>query len=145
VPGPKFGADAGRKAIIVRALYGLTSAGAFFRNHLADCMRHLGWQSCIADQDVWMKAETRPHDGYKYYAYCLLYVDDILIVHHAGIRALQEIDHFFKTKPGSMRDPEFYLGAKLRDVTLPNGVRAWAMSPCKYIQAAVANVKEYHK
>ena len=142
--GPEFGADAGKKAIIVRALYGLKSAGASFRNHLADCMRHLGWQSCVADQDLWMKSETRPDDGYKYYAYCLLYVDDILVVHHDGIRTLKEIDHFFKTEPRSIRDPEFYLGAKLRGVVLPNGVQAWAMSPSKYIQAAVANVKDYH-
>lgn len=145
VLGPEFGADAGKKAIIVRALYGLKSAGASFRNHLADCMRHLGWQSCIADQDLWMKPETRPDDGYKYYSYCLLYVDDILVVHHDGVRALQEIDHFFKMKPGSIRDPEFYLGAKLRQTTLPNGVHAWAMSPSKYIQSAVLNVKEYHR
>ena len=39
--GPEFGQDAGKRAIIVRALYGLKSAGASFRNHLADCMRHL--------------------------------------------------------------------------------------------------------
>lgn len=142
--GPEFGSDAGKKAIIVRALYGLKSAGASFRNHLADCMRHLWWVSCIADQDLWMKAETRPDDGYKYYAYCLLYVDNILVVHHDGIRALNEIDRFFKTKPGSIRGPEFYLGAKLRGVTLPNGVHAWGMSASKYAQAAVSNVKDYH-
>jgi Reverse transcriptase (RNA-dependent DNA polymerase) len=143
--GPEFGADAGKKAIIVRALYGLKSAGASFRNHLADCMRHLGWQSCKADQDVWMKPEIRGSDGYKYYAYCLLYVDDILIVHHDGVRMLNEIDRFFKTKAGSIRDPEFYLGAKLRPITLTNGVHCWAMSSSKYIQAAVTNVKDYHR
>ena len=43
-----------------------------------------------------------------------------------------------------MRDPEFYLGAKLRLTTLPNGVQSWSMSLSKYIQAAVANVKDYH-
>ncbi|KAI2510101.1 Reverse transcriptase (RNA-dependent DNA polymerase) [Fragilaria crotonensis] len=142
--GPEFGHDAGKRAIIVRALYGLKSAGASFRNHLADCMRHLGWQSCMADHDLWFKPEVRTEDNYKYYAYCLLYVDDILVVHHDGIRALKEIDHFFKTKDGSIRDPEFYLGAKLRPVTLPNGVVAWGMSSSKYIQAAVANVKAFH-
>lgn len=58
---------------------------------------------------------------------------------------LNEIDHFFKTKAGSIRDPEFYLGAKLRTMTLPNGVQAWGMSSSsKYIQAAVTNVKAYH-
>ena len=56
--GPEFGDDKGKKAIIVRSLYGLKSSGASFRNHLADCMRHLGWQSCRADPDVWMRAEV---------------------------------------------------------------------------------------
>ena len=74
------------------------------------------------------KPEVRKEDGYKYYAYCLLlYVDDILVVHHDGLKALKEIDHFFKTKAGSIRDPEFNLGAKLRPVTLQNGVVAWGM------------------
>jgi hypothetical protein len=41
VLGPEFGDDAGKQAIVVRLLYRLKSAGAAFRNHLADCMRHL--------------------------------------------------------------------------------------------------------
>eukprot|EP01082_Thalassiosira_pseudonana_P015427 g13704.t1 g13704 contig9:237785-238624(-) len=48
--GPEFGEDAGKKAIIVRALYGLKSAGASFRNHLGECMRALGclaWRTLI--------------------------------------------------------------------------------------------------
>jgi hypothetical protein len=35
VLGPGFGDDAGKRALIVRALCGLKSAGAAFRNHLA--------------------------------------------------------------------------------------------------------------
>ena len=35
-----------------------------------------------------------------------------------------------------------YLGAKLRKVTLPNGVEAWTMSPAKYAREAVSFVKE---
>ena len=61
------------------------------------------------------ETEVRKEDNYRYYAYCLLYVDDILIVHHDGLKAFREIDYFFKTKAGSMRDP-----------TLQNGVVAWA-------------------
>ena len=38
--GEEFGADAGNKAIIVRALYGFKSSGTAFRNQLDDCMRH---------------------------------------------------------------------------------------------------------
>ena len=72
VCGPKFGKDAGCIAIVKRALYGLKSSGASFRNHLANCMRQLGYTSCKADPDVWMKPEIRPEDGFKYYAYALL-------------------------------------------------------------------------
>ena len=39
--GPEFGEDQGKTAVTVHALYGLTSAGASFRNHLADCMCHV--------------------------------------------------------------------------------------------------------
>jgi hypothetical protein len=116
--GPEFGKDAGKRAIIVRALYGLKSASrASFRNHLANCMRHLGWESCKADHDIWFKPKVRKDDGHQYYAYCLLYVDDILMVHHDGVKALREIDHFFKMKPNLIGDPDFYLGAKLRPMT----------------------------
>jgi hypothetical protein len=58
---------------------------------------------------------------------------------------LNEIDRFFKTKAGSIRNPEFYLGAKLRPTTLSNGVQCWAMSSSQYIQAAMASVKDYHR
>jgi hypothetical protein len=111
--GSEFGSDAGKSAIIVRSLYGLKSAGASFRNHLADCMRHLGWQSCKADQDLWMRPEVKPEDGHKYYAYALLYVDDILLIHHDAESCLRDIDNYFKMKPGSIGDPDYYLGAKL--------------------------------
>ena len=53
--GEEFGEDAGKQAVIVRALYGLKSSGAAFRNHLAECMRHLGYIPCEADPDLWMK------------------------------------------------------------------------------------------
>ena len=40
--GPEFSEDTGKKAIIVRTLYGLKSTGVAFRNHLADCMKTSG-------------------------------------------------------------------------------------------------------
>ena len=141
--GPEFGSQRGRVAIIVRALYGLKSAGASFRNHLADCMRELGFSSCLADPDVWYKAETRPSDGHKYYSYVLLYVDDAMCIHHDALSVLDKIDTFFKFKSGSICDPDIYLGAKVRRVRLPNLVEAWAISPSKYIQEAVRNIREH--
>jgi hypothetical protein len=61
--GPEFGSDAGKLTIIVRSLYGLKSAGALFRNHLAGCMQHLGWTSCMADRDVRYNAEQGRRTG----------------------------------------------------------------------------------
>jgi hypothetical protein len=66
-------------------------------------------------------------------------------VHHDGEKVLRSLDKYFKMKPGSIGDPKFYLGAKLRPIRLPNGVSAWSMSPAKYLQDAVRNVKEHLK
>jgi len=78
VLGPEFGPDAVLSAIIVRALYGLKSAGAAFRAHLASFMRQMGYSSCKADPDLWLKAVTRSDDNERYYAYILCYVDDTM-------------------------------------------------------------------
>ena len=56
VLGPEFGSDAGKRAFVIRALYGLKIAGALFCNHLADCMQHVGFTPCLAGPDLWMKA-----------------------------------------------------------------------------------------
>ena len=49
--------------MIVGALYGLKSAVALFWSHLAKYMESLGYGSCKADLDVWLKPEIRPEDG----------------------------------------------------------------------------------
>jgi len=77
VLGPEFGSDTGKSAIVVHTLYSLKSAGASFCNHLADYMTHLGFTPCLADPDLWMQPEVHPSDSVSYYAYVLLYVDDI--------------------------------------------------------------------
>jgi hypothetical protein len=42
-------------------------------------MQHLGWELCIADQDLWMKAEIRPNDGHKHYAFaCFMWTISVL-------------------------------------------------------------------
>jgi hypothetical protein len=122
VLGPEFGPDAGRSAIIVRALYGLKSAGAAFRAHLASFMRQMGYSSCKADPDLWLKAVTRPDDNVRYYAYILCYVDDILCIHHDPMSVMNEINGYLPLKPSSVGDPDIYLGAKLKQTRLPNGV-----------------------
>ena len=60
VLGKEFGSDQGKKAIIVRALYGLKYSGAAFHAHLADCMRSIGYTPCRVDNYLWMKLEIDP-------------------------------------------------------------------------------------
>ena len=141
--GPKFGPEQGKMAVIVRALYGLKSAGGTFSRHISDCMRFLDYKPCKGDRDLWYKPMVRPDDGYKYYAYMLLYVDDALAIHHDATSALDELDRYFQMTPGLVGDPDIYLGAKLQKIQIENGVEAWSMSSSKYVQDAVKNAKSY--
>ena len=80
--GPEIGKDAKKTTVIVRALYGLKSTGAAFRSYLDKCMESLGYESCKADLDFWLKPEIRPENEVKSYSYLLYFVDDILWIHH---------------------------------------------------------------
>jgi hypothetical protein len=90
-----------------------------------------------------MKDETHPDDGVLYWAYILIYVDNILCVHHDPGSPLAELDEYFKMKEGSIQVSTFYLGAKLKKTVLSNGMVAWGMSSRKYVPSAVQNVKKY--
>jgi hypothetical protein len=81
-------------------------------------MRIIGYVPCKADGDLWYKPMVRPEDGFKYYAYMLLYVNDVLCINHDAQKALYELDHYFMMKKGSIADPDIYLGGKLRKVQL---------------------------
>ena len=140
--GTQFGENKGKTAIIVRALYGLASSGTSFRNHLADCMHHLGYKSCLTDPDLWYKPEVREEDKFKYYSYVLFYVDDCLCIHHSTEEELNKIDKFFKMKAGSIGDADIYLGAKVKPMKMNNGVTPWAISPTKHVNEAINNCEK---
>jgi hypothetical protein len=143
VLGSEFGLDAGKTAIIVHALYGLKSAGAAFCMHLASFMQQMGYISCKAFPDLWYKAETRPVNNFRYYAYILCYVDDILCVRHDHMPVLNSINEYMPLKPSLVGDPDMYLGAKLKMTWLENGIWAWGLSPSKYVAQAVKNCAKH--
>ena len=66
----EWGADDVNKSTTFRDLYGLKSAGASFRKHLADFMIHRGYNLCPDYLDMWINpnAET---GGNSYYSYIL--------------------------------------------------------------------------
>ena len=141
--GPEFGLEnEGKVALIHRALYGGKSAGRDFRNHLRSCMHFLGFHSCPADPDVWMRPAIKA-DGTKVYDYVLLYTDDTLVISENAESILRnELGRYFELKQDSIGPPKIYLGGHLGKVQLENGVWAWGFSPSQYVQAAVKNVEE---
>ena len=88
-----------------RALYDLKSAGWDFHNHLRDCMDHLGYFPCRADADMWMRKSKRA-SGEDYYEYCLLYVDDRLMISDDPKASLDRIGKYFTLKEGSVGEPK---------------------------------------
>ena len=48
-----------------------------------------------------------------------VYVDDILALSHQTESVIKEIAQFFKTKEGSIKPPEIYLGANISTLQLP--------------------------
>jgi hypothetical protein len=109
---PKWGSDAGKRAIIVRALYGLKSSGAAYRNHLALYLRTLGFTSCLADPDVWLQKLTS-NDGIIYYEYLLMYTDDLLAIVKNLKSIMDDVNLYCNLKAESVGPPHIYLGLKL--------------------------------
>jgi hypothetical protein len=52
-----------------------------------------------------MKADTRPDDGVLYFSYILIYVDDILCVHHDPGSPMAKLDEYFRMEEGSINVP----------------------------------------
>ena len=70
-----------------------------------------------------------------------MYVDDVLIITEHGEDVIRgEMEKHFKLKEESIGPSSFYLGGKLRKVSLDNGSSAWAFGSSKYIQASVDNI-----
>ena len=78
--GEEFGLEnVGKRALIVRALYGRKAAGRDFWHHLRGWMEFLGFTSKGSEPDVWILPATK-QEGTEVYEYVLLYTDDCLVV-----------------------------------------------------------------
>jgi hypothetical protein len=88
-------------------------------------MCQMGYTSCKADPDLWLKAMTRPEDNVHYYTFILCYVDDILCIHHDPMSVMSEIN-------GYLHNPDIYFGAKLKQTTTQwgNGVGTKSFKIC---------------
>ena len=108
-------------------------------------MKHLGFELSKADPDAWFRAAKRKN-GETMYEYVLLYTDDCLVVSDRAEAILrEEIETHFVLKEESTGPSSQYLGGKLHQVELENGVEAWAIGSTQYVDAAVDNVEKYLK
>ena len=110
-----FGEEhAGKRAVICRALYGLKSASAAWRDHFhSSITQKLGYQSTIADPDVYRKPKVKA-DGTRYYSYLVIYVDDVLCVDENPRDVIKIMEGLYRVKPDSIKIPDAYLGMDVR-------------------------------
>ena len=81
VAGTEMGQNKGMAMVITRALYSLKTSAKARSEFFGKSLKEMGYKSCVADPNVWMRPQTNK-EGYKYWAYILVYVDDCLLVHH---------------------------------------------------------------
>ena len=91
-----------------------------------------------------MRPKTKP-DGFQYWSYILVYTDDLLVVDHEPKVVMDYMASRYTLKPGSVKEPEFYLGTQVTKFRIdgaddPDKPR-WAMSSEAYIKQAVADVE----
>ena len=109
IAGPEFGVHVGKFLQITRALYGLKTSGASLQSQLRADLREMGYQSSLADPDVYLRAR-RTHN-FDYYEYVATYVDDIICVSHLPTEFMQRLQKLYTLKNGYSK-PVTYLGAK---------------------------------
>ena len=135
--GPEFGpARQGQTVIIVRAMYGLKSSGAAWHAQLSETLYSMDFKPTLADPDVWYRAACKPN-GFEYYEYILVYVDDILALSHAPRIIMETIKKQYRLKE-EPTPPKVYLGATIKPWSIPNEVKpVWSMSSSNYIKEAI--------
>jgi hypothetical protein len=149
VAGLEFGSDnEGRPVLITKALYGLRSSGARWRDHLADTIQSIGFSACLDDLDVWLRPSLKP-SGAQYYEYILVYFDDILAISLDPQSIIDTLSKHYTLKAESVRAPKEYLGSDIQkynvqcsDSTGPTVERYWSMSARTYIKRVVTEVKQ---
>ena len=98
--------------VITTALYGLKTSAKAWSDFFGKLLKEMGYTPCVADPDVWMKPQVNK-EGYSYWSYMLVYVDDCLAVHHDPGPVMEELKSRYKLKNDTYGEPERYLGANV--------------------------------
>jgi hypothetical protein len=90
------------------------------RDHMAATLRDNGDTSYCADPDVWMRPTTKAN-GFQYWSYILVYTNDILVVDLKPQKLLDYLASRYTLKPGSVKEPDTYLGAQVSKFLIDDG------------------------
>ena len=130
--GKEFGEHNGMIAIIIKALYGLTTSAERFHTLFADFIRSLGFIPTRFDRDVWM----RLRDDRTGYDYICTHVDDFKVVAKNPEMWIERIAGAFLIKEHGPRN--YYLG---NDYTFHDNFNMWTYGSKTYATEAVAKVE----
>jgi hypothetical protein len=140
IAGPEFGPEEGKSFLMVKALHGLKSASFSFRLYMAEKLSLMGFESSMADPDIWLYVASKSN-GRKYYEYIMMYIDDILVLSHNAHVIMNEIKTTFKFKNNKVVPLDYNLGAKLQKKPI-NGIECWNVTSQDYIKTAVKNIED---
>ena len=131
IAGPEFGPLEGHLLTIERALYGLRTSGARWHDRLADTLRDMGYTTCKADPDVWLK------DCDTHYEYVCVYVDDIMMFGKNPKAFFDDLTHIYNYQLKGVGPPVYHLGGDFfRD---KDNTFAWGTA--SYVKKMIQNYK----
>jgi Reverse transcriptase (RNA-dependent DNA polymerase). len=133
--GAEFGERAGMIAIIVCALYDLTTSAERYRTLFADFLHGLGFVPTCYDRDVWMRLRESG-DGYDYIC---THVDDFKIVAKDPKHWMEMIKGTFLVKESGERD--YYLGNNYKYHAVHD---VWTMGSPTFALESIRCVKSVH-
>ena len=98
-----------------------------WRNHISNVIgNELGFKYSLSHPYIWMKTGITSSVP-KYYAYILVYADDILIIDKDPFKHMDTLRENYTVKISSIRETKLYLGADVNKLFYPDGSYAWAM------------------
>ena len=130
---PEFGEHAGKIALIVKALYGLTTSAAAFRKAFSDFLRTLGFRPTRYDRDVWI-VECPTGNGYDYIC---THVDDFKVIADDPGMYIDRISGAFFVKDHG--PPSYYLG---NDYQFHDVQKMWTYSCETYKKEAIRRAED---
>jgi len=96
----------------------------------------MGYLPTYSDPDVWYRPATK-NDGFEYYDYILVDVDDILVISAELMSIMKTIQQAYRLKE-TPAPPTDYLGAKIKTWSIPQETRTvWSMNCVQFLKGAI--------